>query len=64
MWTRVRPADAPFGEWYNLAPSTGEPVLLALLGGPVARDWEALSDAQVVSAARAALGEIVAAVDG
>jgi monoamine oxidase len=64
MWTRVRPADAPFGEWYNLAPSTGEPVLLALLGGPVARDWEARSDAQVVSAARAALGEIVAAVDG
>lgn len=59
MWTRVAPADAPFSEWYNLAPVTGAPVLLALLGGPQARAWEGRSDEAVLSAARAALEDVL-----
>ena len=59
MWTRVAPADAPFSEWYNLAPVTGAPVLLALLGGPQAREWEGRSDDEVESTARTALEDIV-----
>jgi monoamine oxidase len=58
MWTRVRPADAPFAEWFNLEPVTGAPVLLALLGGPTAREWEGRSDDEVLVAAGAALGEL------
>lgn len=58
MWTRVRPADAPFAEWFNLLPVTGAPVLLALLGGPTAREWEGRSDDEVLAAAGAALGEL------
>jgi monoamine oxidase len=62
MWTRVRPADAPFAEWFNLLPSTGEPVLLALLGGPTAREWERRSDDEVLAAAVAALDDLATVV--
>jgi monoamine oxidase len=62
MWTRVRPADAPFAEWFNLLPVTGAPVLLALLGGPTGREWEGRSDDEVLVAAGAALGELASVV--
>jgi hypothetical protein len=61
MWTRVAPADAPFSSWFNLAPLTGEPVLLALMGGPLALEWESRSDDEVVAAAVAALQEMMTA---
>ncbi|MBK9179769.1 MAG: FAD-dependent oxidoreductase [Acidimicrobiales bacterium] len=51
MWTRVAPAGEPFTEWFNLAPLTGQPVLLALLGGPLAREWATRSDEEVEQAA-------------
>jgi len=61
MWTRVAPADAAFSSWFNLAPLTGEPVLLALMGGPLALEWESRSDDEVVAAAVAALQEMMTA---
>ena len=54
MWTRVAPAN-PFREWFNLRPATGEPILLALIGGDEAREWAARSDQDVVTAAVQAL---------
>jgi monoamine oxidase len=60
MWTQVSPnpasaAEQPFTEWFNMAPLTGEPVLLALLGGPTARAWANRSDEEVQSTAMSAL---------
>ena len=54
-----RPGGAPFAEWYNLAPITGEPVLLSLMGGPLAREWEGRTDGEVVAAATDALRDFV-----
>ena len=54
MWTRVAPGN-PFREWFNLRPATGEPILLALLGGDEAREWAARSDEDVMTAAVQAL---------
>lgn len=59
VWARVTPDDTPFSEWFNLAPVTGEPVLMALMGGPLAREWEDRSDEQVVAAAVVALQEFL-----
>ncbi len=59
MWTRVAPAGEPFTEWFNLAPLTGRPVLLALLGGPLAREWATRSDEEVEQAALASLQELL-----
>jgi monoamine oxidase len=63
MWTKVAPADDrdPFREWFNLEPATGEPVLLALLGGDVARTWASKTDAEVKAAAMASLQEFLGA---
>ena len=60
MWTQISPnpasaAEQPFTEWFNMAPLTGEPVLLALLGGPTARAWAIRSDEEVQSTAMSAL---------
>ena len=60
MWTQISPNPAsaeeqPFTEWFNMAPLTGEPVLLALLGGPTARAWANKSDEEVQSTAMSAL---------
>ncbi|MEI7888427.1 MAG: FAD-dependent oxidoreductase, partial [Actinomycetes bacterium] len=60
MWTQISPnpasaAEQPFTEWFNMAPLTGEPVLLALLGGPTARAWANKSDEEVQSTAMSAL---------
>jgi hypothetical protein len=60
MWTQVSPnaasaVEQPFTEWFNMAPLTGEPVLLALLGGPTARAWANRSDEEVQSTAMSAL---------
>lgn len=60
MWTQISPnpasaAEQPFTEWFNMAPLTGEPVLLALLGGPTARAWANRSDEEVQSTAMSAL---------
>jgi monoamine oxidase len=59
MWTRVAPGGAPFAEWYNLAPVTGEPVLLSLMGGPLAREWEGRDDGDVIAAATEALRDFL-----
>ena len=61
MWTRSATAASPFAEWFNLLPSTGQPVLLALLGGSVAREWSARTDGDVAAAAQLALAEFIAA---
>ena len=55
MWTRLGPSESPFTEWFNLAPATGHPVLLALLGGTEARDWATRDDHDVEQAAVASL---------
>jgi len=64
MWTQISPAPdsaarsstgQPFTEWFNMAPLTGEPVLLALLGGPTARTWASRSDKEVGLAAMQSL---------
>jgi monoamine oxidase len=63
MWTKVAPADDrdPFRAWFNLAPATGEPVLLALLGGDTARAWASRTDAEVKAAAMESLQDFVGA---
>ena len=63
MWTKVAPATDrdPFREWFNLEPATGEPILLALLGGQVARTWAAKTDAEVKAAAMESLQELLGA---
>lgn len=58
MWSRIDPPGAPFAEWFDLAEVTGEPVLLALLGGPMAREWEGRSDDEVLAAAQPALDDL------
>lgn len=59
LWTRVAPADTPFAEWINVGHLTGEPVLLALMGGAVARDWEGRSDDEVMTAATESLQDFI-----
>ena len=59
MWTRVDQPGTPFREWFNLAPITGEPVLLALHGGRTARAWAERSDDDLRAAGLAALQQFV-----
>ncbi|MEZ5218007.1 MAG: FAD-dependent oxidoreductase [Ilumatobacteraceae bacterium] len=49
MWTLVDDPDFP--EWFNLAPVTGEPVLLGLVGGGRARRYAAATDDELVTTA-------------
>jgi len=51
QWTRTAPSDDPYVEWYDLAGPTGQPVLLGLVGGSMARAWANRTDDEVVSAA-------------
>jgi monoamine oxidase len=51
QWTRTAPAEDPYVEWFDLAGTTGQPVLLGLVGGSMARTWAARSDTEVMSAA-------------
>ena len=51
QWTRVAPADEPYVEWYDLTGPTGQPVLLGVVGGSMARAWAARSDQDVMAAA-------------
>ena len=46
-------------EWYNLAPLTGKPVLLALNGGRTARAWAERSDDEMRVAAMSALQQFI-----
>lgn len=55
QWTRTAPADDPYIEWYDLAGPTGQPVLLGLVGGTMARAWAARTDDEVMAAALASL---------
>jgi len=57
VWSTV---DGPF-EWCNLLPATGEPVLLAFLGGSAAREWSGRSDDDLQAAALADLTRLRAA---
>lgn len=59
MWTRLHSKTEPFAEWFNLAPVTGEPVLLSLMGGPLAREWANKSDEEVTDAAMASLQQFI-----
>jgi hypothetical protein len=59
MWTRVDETGTPFREWFNLAPLTGEPVLLALHGGRTARAWAERSDDELRAAGLAALQQFL-----
>jgi len=56
---RVAPAEEPFSEWFNLEPLTSQPVLLGLVGGPLARTWATRSDEDVEQAALASLGSFL-----
>jgi monoamine oxidase len=59
IWNRVDKPGATFREWYNLAPLTGKPVLLALNGGRTARAWAERSDEDVRTAALSALQQFI-----
>lgn len=59
--SRLAAPGAPFIEWYDLWPLTGEPVLLALNGGDTARAVAAMDDATVLASALASLAIIRAA---
>ncbi len=63
MWTKVGPAtdQDPFREWFNLAPATGRPILLALLGADAARAWATKTDAEIKAAAMVSLQEFLGA---
>ncbi len=62
MWTLVAEPGTPYTEWFNLAPVTGEPVLLALVGGEVAATWAGRSDDEVEAAAMATLRSLAPAI--
>lgn len=62
MWTLFAAPETPYTEWFNLEPSTGAPVLLALVGGDAAREWAARTDAEVEAAAMAALRLLAPAI--
>jgi monoamine oxidase len=49
------PAGADWHSWYDMSRATGQPILAALTGGPSARRLEALTDAEIVAEAVAAL---------
>ncbi len=59
IWNRIDEPGVPFREWYNLAPLTGKPVLLALNGGRTARAWAERSDDEVRVAAMDALQQFI-----
>ena len=59
IWNRVDEPGTPFREWYNLAPLTGKPVLLALHGGRTAREWAERSDDDVRAAGMIALQQFI-----
>jgi hypothetical protein len=59
IWNRVDEPGTPFREWYNLAPLTGKPVLLALHGGRTARAWAERSDDDVRAAGMIALQQLI-----
>lgn len=59
IWNRVDEPGTPFREWYNLAPLTGKPVLLALHGGRTARAWAERSDDDVRAAGMTALQQFI-----
>ena len=58
QWTRL-PTEGEqvpsFAEWFNLAPVSGAPVLLGLIGGAEAREWAGRGDEEVLAAAMASL---------
>jgi monoamine oxidase len=57
MWSIV--GGDGYDEWFNLAPVTGEPVLLALVGGARARALASLTDDEAVELALASLQRFV-----
>ena len=59
IWNRVDEPGTSFREWYNLAPLTGKPVLLALHGGRTARAWAERSDEEVRVAGMTALQQFI-----
>jgi monoamine oxidase len=59
IWNRIDEPGTPFREWYNLAPLTGKPVLLALHGGRTAHAWAERSDDDVRAAGIAALQQFI-----
>ncbi|MFN8622119.1 MAG: FAD-dependent oxidoreductase [Chloroflexota bacterium] len=59
--SRLAAEGTPYIEWYDAWPLTGQPVMLALVGGRTAHGVAAMSDDAVLSLALASLGRILAA---
>ncbi len=59
--SRLAPEGTPYIEWYDTFPLTGEPVLLALVGGRTALRMAALPDDAVLPLALDSLDAILAA---
>lgn len=59
--SRLAPEGTPYIEWYDTYPLTGEPVLLALVGGRTAQRMAALPDDAVLPLALESLDAILAA---
>jgi len=59
VWSSLDDRGALRFEWYNMLPLTGEPVLMALYGGPEARAWTRRSDRAITRAAVASLQQYV-----
>ncbi|WP_243228257.1 FAD-dependent oxidoreductase [Microbacterium sp. CIAB417] len=53
--------DGVIRTWLNLLPTTGEPVLVGLVGGTAAEEFAALGDQEAVAAAVAALAPFIPA---
>ncbi|WP_460796042.1 flavin monoamine oxidase family protein [Microbacterium sp. GXF0217] len=60
LW-HVVDGDALIRTWFNLAPGTGEPVLVGLVGGEAAEEFAELGDQDAVVAALASLAPFIPA---
>jgi monoamine oxidase len=62
------PAGDDWHSWYDMSRATGQPIIAALVGGPTARRFEAMSDDELVASALGALrhmyGPVVPAPTG
>jgi hypothetical protein len=58
VWSIV--GDAPVGDWVNLLPVTGEPVLLGFVGGDAAGEFAELEDDRVLELALTSLAAFAA----
>ena len=62
LW-HVVGGDAVIRTWFNLQPTTGEPVLVGLVGGDAAEEFAALGDQEAVVAALTSLAPFMPSAD-